>query len=155
MSKIISLKPKSFPLSYQGLIQMERIQVKYSTVVITRRELSSPLRWELTRTGRTKRCLSWLYTICREKQLDGAYFHPQTLFDFDHKWYLGLEPVISMSPEQISVIPNLSEIKHISLLPIQPIFWILYWPKFNFRQIWNNRNLFRTHWYNWLYAKSK
>ena len=33
-----------------------------------------------------------------------------------------LEPVISMSPEQISVIPNLSEIKCISLLPIRPIF---------------------------------
>ena len=62
-----------------------------------------------------------------------------------------LEPVISMSPEHISVIPNLSQIKYISVLPIRPISWNLYRPKCNLGQIWNNRNVFRTHWYNWLY----
>ena len=54
-----------------------------------------------------------------------------------------------MSPEHISVIPNLSEIKYISVLPIRPIFWNSYRPKFNVGQIWNNRNVFRTHW-QWL-----
>ena len=33
-----------------------------------------------------------------------------------------LEPVISLSPEHISVIPKFSQIKFISVLPIRPIF---------------------------------
>ena len=62
-----------------------------------------------------------------------------------------LEPVISMSPEHISVIPNLSEIKYTSVLPFRPIFWNSYQPKFNLGEFWKHRNVFRTHWYNWLY----
>ena len=33
-----------------------------------------------------------------------------------------LEPVISISPEHISVIPKVAQIKYISVLPIRPIF---------------------------------
>ena len=55
-----------------------------------------------------------------------------------------------MSPEQISVIPNLAHIKYISLLPIWPIFGSLYWPKFNVGETWNNGHVVRTHLNNWL-----
>jgi len=43
-------------------------------------------------------------------------------FFIDKKMMFYLEPVISMSPEHISVVPNLSQIKYIFVLPIRPIF---------------------------------
>ena len=42
-----------------------------------------------------------------------------------------LEPVIIMSPEDITVILSTSQIKYISVLPIPPIFGNLYSPKLN------------------------
>ena len=61
-----------------------------------------------------------------------------------------LEPVIRMSPEDITVISKFSQIKYIYVLPIWPIFWNLCWPKSNLGQIWNESYVFRTHSYNWL-----
>ena len=56
-----------------------------------------------------------------------------------------VEPVISMSPEHISVIPNLSQIKFgpIRISKNGPNWQ--YRNVFNLGQIWNNRNVFRTH----------
>ena len=45
-----------------------------------------------------------------------------------------LEPVISVSPEQISVIPKFSQIKYIYVLPIRPFFEIRIGPNL----IWEN-----------------
>ena len=40
----------------------------------------------------------------------------------ENSFQIGLESVIRMSPEDITVIPNFSQITYISVLPIRPIF---------------------------------
>ena len=58
-----------------------------------------------------------------------------------------------MSPEHISVIPNLSEIKFgpIQISKNGPNWQ--YRNVFDLGQIWNNGYVVRTHSYNWLYLK--
>ena len=59
---------------------------------------------------------------------------------YDHR----LEPVILMSPEQISVIPNLARIKFGPYQISKNGPNRQYRNIFDLGQIWNNQNLFRT-----------
>ena len=56
-----------------------------------------------------------------------------------------------MSPDDITIIPNFSQIKfgQIRILENGPNWQ--YRNVFNLGEIWNNGYVFRTHSYNWLY----
>ena len=64
---------------------------------------------------------------------------------FSNNFLTKLEPVISMSPEHISVIPKFSQIKFgpIRISKNGPNWQ--YRNVFNLGEFWNNRNVFRTH----------
>ena len=88
--------------------------------------------------------LSWVLGL--------SSFFPWNSWCTKEKTYILLEPVIIMSPAEMTVGPNHSQIKFGPL-------WISkngpnwqYRNVFNLGTVWTNRHLCRTHYYNWLYT---